>query len=195
VSEKAGTFVDWEGRPRPFENVLRTTGVLPDLRVLAGIAEEMVDRTSGLGRGTLGFRSVDEVRAEMAEIGLWDGARPPKPTVAPQDLPTLQPGVAVLATWRHLVDDGRMQDGEPYYKATGPAVVARMSQATAASVGLADGGEVTLSTDRGRVTFPLVVTEMPDGVVWAPQNSAGVSLNRDLGALAGDVVRISGGAA
>jgi hypothetical protein len=29
--------------------------------------------------------------------------------------------------------------------------------------------------------------------VWVPQNSAGICLNRDLGALAGDVVRVSGG--
>jgi NADH-quinone oxidoreductase subunit G len=195
VSEKAGTFVNWEGRTRPFENVLRTTGVLPDLRVLAGITEEMTGSTPVPSRGTLGFRTVEEVRAEIAEIGGWDGARPAKPTVAPREAPTLQPGHAVLATWRHLVDDGRLQDGEPYYKATGPAAVARVSPATAASAGLTDGGEVTLSTQRGRVTFPLVVTEMPDGVVWAPQNSAGVSLNRDLGALAGEVVRISGGAA
>jgi NADH-quinone oxidoreductase subunit G len=52
---------------------------------------------------------------------------------------------------------------------------------------------VTLSTERGRVTFPLLVADMPDGVVWAPQNSAGVSLNRDLGALSGELVRIQGG--
>jgi NADH-quinone oxidoreductase subunit G len=99
----------------------------------------------------------------------------------------------VLATWRHLVDDGRLQDGEPYLKATGPAAVARLSPGTAASIGLADGGEVTLSTERGRVAFPAVVTDMPDGVVWVPQNSAGIALNRDLGALAGDMVRIQAG--
>ena len=65
--EKSGTFVTWEGRPRPFETVLTGTHALPDLRVLAGIAEE-------LGR-PLGFRTVAEVRAEMTEMGPWDGAR------------------------------------------------------------------------------------------------------------------------
>ena len=65
--EKSGTFVTWEGRPRPFETVLTDTHALPDLRVLAGIAEE-------LGR-PLGFRTVAEVRAEMTEMGPWDGAR------------------------------------------------------------------------------------------------------------------------
>jgi NADH-quinone oxidoreductase subunit G len=186
VAERSGSFVDWEGRVRPFTNVLRTPGVLPDVRVLAGIAEEL--RGPGLG-----FRTVEQVQAEMSELGPWDGPRAPKPTVPAAAVPSPGVGQAVLATWRHLIDDGRSQDGEPYLKATGPAAVARVSAETAASIGVVDGGEVTLSTERGRVTFPVVVTEMADGVVWVPQNSAGISLNRDLGALSGDVVRISGG--
>jgi NADH-quinone oxidoreductase subunit G len=188
VAERSGSFVDWEGRVRPFGSVLRTTGVLPDLRVLAGVAEEV-------GGAGLGFRTVEQVQAEMAELGPWDGDRPPKPTVQPGPTPTAGAGKAVLASWRHLVDDGRSQDGEPYLKATGPDAVARLSAATAGPLGVAEGGSVTLSTERGRVTFPVQVTDMPDGVVWVPQNSAGVALNRDLGALPGDVVGVSGGAA
>jgi NADH-quinone oxidoreductase subunit G len=191
VAEKAGSFVDWEGRTRRFDNILRTTGVLPDLRVLAGIAEEM----AGPGRGTIGFRTVEDARAELGELGPWDGERPAKPTTPASPAPEADDGHAVLATWRHLIDDGRMQDGEPYYKATGPMAVARMSPGTAAAAGLRDGDNVTLATDRGRVTLPLVVTDMPDGIVWAPQNSNGISLNRDLGALSGDVVRMQGGTA
>jgi NADH-quinone oxidoreductase subunit G len=186
ASERSGSFVDWEGRVRQFGNVLRTPGVLPDVRVLAGIAED-------LGGPSLGFRTVEDARAEMTELGPWDGERPAKPTVSPAGARRAGEGHAVLATWRHLVDDGRLQDGEPYLKATGPAAVARLSPDTAASIGLADGGEVTLSTERGRVAFPAVVTDMPDGVVWVPQNSAGIALNRDLGALAGDLVRIQAG--
>jgi NADH-quinone oxidoreductase subunit G len=186
ASERSGSFVDWEGRVRQFGNVLRTPGVLPDVRVLAGIAED-------LGGPSLGFRTVEDARAEMTELGPWDGERPAKPTVSPAGARRAGEGHAVLATWRHLVDDGRLQDGEPYLKATGPAAVARLSPGTAASIGLADGGEVTLSTERGRVAFPAVVTDMPDGVVWVPQNSAGIALNRDLGALAGDLVRIQAG--
>ena len=41
VSDKPGTFVTWEGRPRPFEAVLSSPSSLPDLRILAGIAEEL----------------------------------------------------------------------------------------------------------------------------------------------------------
>ena len=67
VAEKAGMFVDWEGRVRPFAKVLRDSNALPDLRVLAGIADELgVD---------LGFKTVDQARGEMEEIGAWDGPR------------------------------------------------------------------------------------------------------------------------
>jgi NADH-quinone oxidoreductase subunit G len=191
AAEKAGSYVDWEGRVRPFDNVLRTTGVLPDVRVLAGIAEEL----SSDGRSALGFRTTEQAGAEMTELGPWDGERPAKPTVPAGEARRPGSGQLLLATWRHLIDDGTLLDGEPYLKATGPAAVARVSGATAAELELVDGAEVTLSTPRGRATFPLVVTDMAEGVVWVPQNSAGVCLNRDLGALAGDVVNIQGGAA
>ena len=83
-------------------------------------------------------------------------------------VPRPGPGQAVLATWRQLLDDGRMQDGEPYLAGTARPVLARMSAATAAEAGVADGGKVTVATDRGALTLPVEVTEMPDRVVWLP---------------------------
>ena len=41
VTDRAGTFVNWEGRVRQFGKVLHNPSSLPDLRVLAGIAEEL----------------------------------------------------------------------------------------------------------------------------------------------------------
>ena len=61
--------------------------------------------------------------------------------------------------------------------------------------GAVDGGEVTVSTDAGSITLPVVVTAMPDGVVWLPANSDGSTPRATLGAGHGDVVRIAGGAA
>ncbi|MGH3354457.1 MAG: NADH-quinone oxidoreductase subunit G [Nocardioidaceae bacterium] len=194
VAEKAGTFVDWEGRQRPFDNVLETTGVLPDLRVLAGIAEEMLEAGSGR-RGGLGFRTVAQVRTEMTELGPWDGKTSPPPQVPGSALRSTTSGQALLATWRHLIDDGRSQDGEPYLKATGKAAVALVSAATAADLGVAGGDSVTLSTERGSLSLAVSVADVVDGVVWVPQNSGGASLHRDLGAVSGDVVSIQGGAA
>ena len=41
VTDRPGTFVNWEGRVRQFGKVLHNPASLPDLRVLAGIAEEL----------------------------------------------------------------------------------------------------------------------------------------------------------
>ena len=73
-----------------------------------------------------------------------------------------------LATWHQLLDDGRMQDGEPSLAGTARPVVARMSAATAAEAGIADGDKVTVATDRGSVTVPVEVVPMTDHVVWLP---------------------------
>ena len=58
VAEKSGRFVNWEGRVRALRaRCCATSHALPDLRVLAGIADELgVD---------LGFRTVEQARAEM----------------------------------------------------------------------------------------------------------------------------------
>jgi len=184
VAEKSGSFLDWEGRSRPFANVLEVAGSLPDVRVLAGIADEM-------GR-SLGFRTIEGARAELAELGPWDGERSAVPEVAAGEPPTPGADEAVLATWRMLIDDGALQDGDPYLKATGRAPVARVSAGTAADLGVGDGDRIRLSTGRGQLDLPVVVSDLPDRVVWVPQRSGGTSVNRDLGVAAGAVVRLEG---
>ena len=74
VTDRSGTFVNWEGRLRRFDTVLHNPGSLPDLRVLAGIAEE-------LGH-PLGFRTADQVWDEMGQVGPWDGERPTSMSIA-----------------------------------------------------------------------------------------------------------------
>lgn len=86
-----------------------------------------------------------------------------------------------------------MQDGEPHLAGTARRPVARMSPGTAADLGVSEGRPVTVSTDRGAITLPLAVTEMPDRVVWLPQNSPGSAVGPVLGAAAGDVVDIAAG--
>jgi NADH-quinone oxidoreductase subunit G len=186
AAEKSGTFVNWEGRVRPFEKVLRESNALPDLRVLFGIAEE-------LGHD-LGFRTVEQARDELAEIGPWDGERIAPPTVAAEPPARGQGGSAPLrlATWKQMVDDGSMLDGDDYLKATGRAAVALVSAATLATLDVAAGSTVTLTGDRGSVSLPVAVADVADGVVWAPTNT-GVNLNRELGA-AGSAVRVGGAA-
>src|SRR5207253_628726 len=128
VVAKAGTFVSWEGRLRPFGVVLDEPGTLTDIRVLAGIAEEM--------GGSLGFRTVAEAMDTMTDTGPWDGARTAAPHVdAPQaSKPTA--GTVVLETWRQLIDDARGQDGQPKYHATARPAVLRASAATLEAAGV-----------------------------------------------------------
>jgi NADH-quinone oxidoreductase subunit G len=181
VVEKAGMFVNWEGRLRPFDAVLRVPSSLTDIRVLAGIAEEL---------GTpLGFRSVEEANERMRETGPWDGARSAPPHVdAPQ--PSTPPkGTVVLETWRQMIDDGRGQDGQDRYRATARAAVLRASAETLRAAGVEPGQEATISTEAGSATFVAEVADLPAGVVWAPANS-GVNLRAALGAGHGDAVTL-----
>lgn len=171
--EKAGTFVNWEGRPRPFEAAIESPSALPDLRVLAGIAEEAGVR--------LGFRTVAEVRAEMEQLGPWDGPRS-EPLGAPGAPTALGSGEGLLlATWKQMIDKGSMLDGADHLRATARRPVARLSAADHLALGAPDA--VTLTGDRGSLTLPAAVTDMVDGVVWVPGNSAVGSVLTDLGAI------------
>ena len=170
VAEKAGTFVNWEGRGGSFGAALRVPEVRTDLYVLGAIADQMDVH--------LGLPDAAAARAELAALGTWRGAasraargrRAAWPGVHAR--PPGQAGPAVLdvrlATWRQLLDSGRMQDGEPSLAGTARPVVARMSAATAAEAGVADGDKVTVATDRGSVTVPVEVVPMADHVVWLP---------------------------
>ena len=96
----------------------------------------------------------------------------------------------MLTGWRMLLDNGRLQDGEPYLAGTGRLPVARLSATTAADIGAADGDSVTVATERGEITLPLEITDMDDRVVWLPLNSPGSSVHQQLGVTAGAVVSI-----
>jgi NADH-quinone oxidoreductase subunit G len=172
VAEKAGTFVNWEGRGGSFRAALSIPGIRTDLYVLGAIADEMDVH--------LGLPDAGAARAELAALGAWKGAHPAPPAV----LSTQADGdTAVrLATWHQLLDAGRMQDGEPYLAGTARPVVARVSAATAAAAGVSDGDKVTVATAAGAVTVPVDVVDMADGVVWLPTNSSGSAVRADLGA-------------
>ncbi|AAZ56722.1 NADH-quinone oxidoreductase subunit G [Thermobifida fusca] len=183
VAEKSGTFVNWEGRGRPFGTALQVPGAMSDLRVLAAIADEMDVH--------LGLPDPAAARRELAELGAWKGTPLPTPVVRPADVAIPQPGQAVLATWDQLLGQGRMQDGEPHLAGTARPAVARLSAATAAEIGLADGQTLRVEGPAGAVRLPAVITEMPDRVVWLPTNAAGCAVRRDLGASTGTVVSLA----
>jgi NADH-quinone oxidoreductase subunit G len=180
AAEKDGRYVNWEGRRRPFESTLTGTGALSDGRVLHALADELdVD---------LGLPTTQAARAELDRLG-FAGSRPamdPAPGVpsAPSGRGT------VLATWPELLDAGRMSDGDENLAATAKPARALLSAATAARAGVADGAPVTVSTDRGAITVPAVIAEVPDDVVWLPTNARGCAVRSTLGAVSGDAVTI-----
>jgi NADH-quinone oxidoreductase subunit G len=186
VQEKAGTFVDWEGRWRAFPAVL-TSNALADFRVLDMLADAL--------DVSLGLRGVERVRAEIAQLDAWEGAIAPAPSIPPGMPPRPAPGEAVLATWHLLLDAGRLQDDEPYLAGTAHRAVARVSAATAAEIGLTPGARISVSTAHGTVTLPAVITAMPDRVVWLPTNSVGSAVRADLGVEPGGVVAVAPAAA
>jgi NADH-quinone oxidoreductase subunit G len=184
VAEKSGTFWDWEGRERPFEVALETT-LLSDYRVLDMLADEM--------DCPLGLRDVMAVGRQIAEVASWDGEPAPAPDVPAAEPPDVGPGQAVLASWHLLLDAGRLQDGEPWLAGTARRPVARLSAATAAEVGVGDGEPLTVSTPTGSITLPLLVSDLPERVVWLPTNQVGVPVRETLHVDAGAVVELSRG--
>ncbi|MFI5080443.1 MAG: NADH-quinone oxidoreductase subunit G [Streptosporangiales bacterium] len=183
VVEKAGTFVNWEGRPGTFGAVLGVPGVESDLQVLGRIADEMDVH--------LGLPDAAAARRELAGLGGWRGARDAVPSsTEPSAAPYAGPGQAVLATWHQLLGTGRMSDGEPFLAGTARPVVARMSAATAGEAGVADGGKVVVSTAAGAVTADVRVTDMPNRVVWLPTHAQGCEVRRQLRAGHGTLVSL-----
>ncbi|HHU09316.1 MAG TPA: molybdopterin-dependent oxidoreductase, partial [Intrasporangiaceae bacterium] len=180
-AEKAGTFLNWEGRERPFEAAL-DTAAMSDYRVLDMLAAEMgVD---------LGTRTVAAVRDRLAATAAPGAtAASTAPSVAATTVAEPEAGQVLLATWHHLLDMGRMQDGEPFLAGTAPKTLAKVSPGTAETFGLVDGDAVEVSTAVGTLVVPLaVVPDMVDHVVWLPTNSAGAPVRSVLGVDSGAVV-------
>ncbi|MBB1255781.1 NADH-quinone oxidoreductase subunit G, partial [Streptomyces sp. OF3] len=76
VVEKAGTFLDWEGRERPFEAAIKPDQmtrrfVFPDSRALNMLADALDVH--------LGLPDVRTARAEIGRLGVWEGPRATAP--------------------------------------------------------------------------------------------------------------------
>ena len=183
-SEKPGTFLNWEGRLRSFATAI-PTDALSDHRALDVLAREL---GVNLGTGT-----VREISGEISALGTDDSVRvaAPKVKASPAPKATTASGSVVLATWHQLVDEGSLQDGEPYLAGTGRTSVARMSAATAAELG-AETAVSLKGAARAGINLPVVITDMPDGVVWVPTKSPSSWVARDLGVEAGSEITAKG---
>ncbi|MFD8909965.1 NADH-quinone oxidoreductase subunit G [Streptomyces sp. NPDC059575] len=187
VAEKGGTFLNWEGRVRFFEAALKpdqmTRRLAPtDGRVLQMLADAMDVH--------LGLPDLRTTRAEIDRLGAWNGAPAADPLATGGVLPRPAAGEAVLAGHRLLLDLGVLQQGDDALAGTRHAACARVSAATAAEAGVEDGAPLAVTGPAGTTELPLLVTEMPDRVVWLPLDSTGAGVASDTGARPGSLVRI-----
>ena len=185
VTEKSGTFINWEGRPRPFGRAITSTNALTDARVLAMMAESL-----GLD---FGLQTIEELRQELSSFGSWNGKKLDKPSVASGGAANVSVGSAILSTWNLLLDDGALQKGEEHLAGTQRPVIAHLSEKTAAENNLVTGDKVTISNSRGSIIIKLEIIEMVNDVVWIPSNNHDSKVKSKLGAKEGDVVTIQKG--
>jgi NADH-quinone oxidoreductase subunit G len=187
--EKSGSYFDWEGRRREFGTMIPSgNAALPDCRVLDSLAIEMdVD---------LFTQTPAAAWAGYATLGTY-GAINRGTSRAAFEAPERETGggKVLLATWRRLLDNGSMQDGEPHLAGTARPAVALLSEATAAELSVTYGETVTVFTERGSITLPVAPADLPDGVVWLPGNSAAATIRRSLGVGHGAVVTVRSAAA
>ncbi|WP_433556943.1 NADH-quinone oxidoreductase subunit G [Pseudonocardia xinjiangensis] len=182
-AQRSGSYLNWEGRRREFTPALDASGVLPDCRVLDTLAVEM--------DADLFTQTPAAAAGELGRLGLGARTAAAAPSVPPVE--PLRPafGQAVLATWRQLVDDAALAVDEPALAGTARPAFARVNAATAERLGLVEGQPATVRTDRGAVTLPVALADLPDGVVWLPGNSDGSRVRSILGAGHGDLVGVT----
>ncbi len=181
--EKAGSYLNWEGRRREFGTTIQGhAGSLPDCRVLDTLAVEMdVDLFTQTPAAAAG---------DLTRLGRYGGPKPAVPDLPAPPQPEPGAGQALLATWRRLLDNGSLQDGEPHLAGTARPVIALLSEPTATGLGVRFEHDVTISTERGSLTLPALRADLPDGVVWVPANSGPSTVRRTLGVGHGAVVTV-----
>ncbi|HEX8093310.1 NADH-quinone oxidoreductase subunit G [Jatrophihabitans sp.] len=185
AAEKAGRYVTWEGRRRPFDLTLTNTGQLADGRVLNALADELdVD---------LGLPVQQSAQAELDALGVAGTRdRRPEPVRPGPSRPAADAGV-VLATWHELIDGGRLTDGELNLAGTSKPLRLMLAADTAAELGITPGDLVTVSTAHGSLTAPAEIAERAvTGVVWLPANHRDGSMRKVLRAVHGDQVTVTG---
>ena len=182
ITEKSGSFLNWEGRARSFDAAVDDSLNRSDLRILSMIAEEM---GTSLNLGT-----VTAAAKEIASLGTWDGARATLKSTSASKAATLKENEFILTSWRRLLDLGTLQKGEENLAGTARQTVAVISPQRAATLSVVDGDRLKISTSIGSVTLSALVEDIHDDAIWAPRNSRGSQLLVNLGAAHGAVVTV-----
>ena len=182
ITEKSGSFLNWEGRARSFDAAVHDSLNRSDLRILSMIAEEM--------GAPLKLSTVSAAAKEIASLGLWEGARASMKAVSANKAPTLSSNQFILNSWRRLLDLGTLQKGEENLAGTARQTIAVISAKRAQAMDIADGDLLKISTAQGAVTLAALVEDIHDDALWAPRNSRGSQLLINLGVGHGAVVTV-----
>ncbi len=170
--EKNGTFINWEGRLRPFGQAIASRSQTDRLVFDALASEFGVD---------LGPHDLVGLYDQVNPLMQWNGQREEFVPATASELVEVGQGEALLATHKPMLDAGRLQDGASMLAGSARRPVVFASRATVAGLGIDEGEELTLSTQRGSITLPLQFADLPDGVVWVPECSQGSIVHESLG--------------
>jgi len=182
VTEKSGSYLNWEGRPRSFDAAVSESLNRSDLRILSALADAMGE--------SIMLGTVSAAAREIAQLGKWDGARALFTSVAAGSAPVASGDQAILTSWRRLLDMGTMQRGEDNLAGTRRQTVAVISEKRAAAVGVVTGDQVRISNEHGSITLPVLVEDIHDDAVWLPRNSFGSQAITALNAVHGELVTV-----
>jgi NADH-quinone oxidoreductase subunit G len=182
VTEKSGSFLNWEGRTRSFDAAVAESLNRSDVRILSALADAMGE--------SIMLGTVSATAREIAQLGKWDGARAPFTPVAAGQSPAVSGDQALLTSWRRLLDMGTMQRGEDNLAGTRRQTVAVISEKRAAAAGVATGDQVRISNAHGSITLPVLVEDIHDDAVWIPRNSFGSQALTALDAVHGELVTV-----
>jgi len=182
VTEKSGSFLNWEGRPRAFDAAVEESLNRSDVRILSALADAMGE--------SIMLGTVSATAREIAQLGKWEGARAPFTAIAPGVAPTASGDQAILTSWRRLLDMGTMQRGEDNLAGTRRQTVAVISEKRATAAGVITGDQVRISNVHGSITLPVLVEDIHDDAVWIPRNSFGSQALTALNAVHGELVTV-----
>ena len=182
ITEKSGSFLNWEGRARAFDEAVEESQNRSDVRILSMIAD-------ALGESIM-LGTVTAAAREFNQLGKWDGARVQLTPVVAGTAQSVSGNDALLTSWRRLLDMGTLQKGEDNLSGTRRPTVAVISPKRAQSIGVESGAQVRVSNAHGSITIPVLVEDIHDDAVWLPRNSFASQTLVSLDAVHGDVVTV-----
>ena len=182
ITEKSGSFLNWEGRPRAFDAAVAESLNRSDVRILSALADTM---GTSIMLGT-----VSATAREIAQLGKWDGARIPFTSIVAEKLSSPSGDQAIITSWRRLLDMGTLQRGEDNLAGTRRQTVAVISQKRAAALAVVTGDLIKISNQSGAITLPALVEDIHDDAVWLPRNSFGSQPLTALNAVHGELVTV-----